>query len=121
VIQLTDILAGHGYRVQVARNGSEALEQIEKTLPDAMILDLMMPEMDGFQVLRTIRGAERTAHIPVLILTAKYVTREELSFLKENHIHQLIQKGGINRTDLLAAIGKMVASRRSTRSETKIL
>jgi signal transduction histidine kinase/CheY-like chemotaxis protein/HAMP domain-containing protein len=111
VIQLTDILAGHGYRVHLARNGSEALEQMEKTLPDAMILDLMMPEMDGFQVLRTIRGAERTAQIPVLILTAKYVTQEELSFLKGNHIHQLIQKGDINRTDLLAAIRKMVTPR----------
>jgi signal transduction histidine kinase/DNA-binding response OmpR family regulator/HAMP domain-containing protein len=112
VIQLTDILAGHGYRVQVARNGSEALEQIEKELPDAMILDLMMPEMDGFEVLRTIRGTERTAHIPVLILTAKYVTRDELSFLKGNHIHQLIQKGDINKTDLLAAIQKMVSPHR---------
>src|ERR1017187_3577835 len=112
VIQLTDVLAGHGYRVQVARNGGEALKHIEGALPDAMILDLMMPEVDGFQVLGAIRGAERTAHIPVLILTAKYVTLEELKFLKGNHIHQLIQKGDINRTDLLAAIGEMVSPSR---------
>jgi signal transduction histidine kinase/CheY-like chemotaxis protein len=109
VIQLTEILAGQGYRVEVARDGGEALQRIEANLPDAMILDLMMPEVDGFQVLRAIRASERTAHIPVLILTAKYVTREELSFLKENHIHQLIQKGDINRADLLAAIARMVS------------
>jgi CheY-like chemotaxis protein len=108
VIQLTDILAGQGYRVEVARDGGEALQRIEANLPDAMILDLMMPEVDGFEVLRAIRASPRTAHIPVLILTAKYVTREELSFLKENHIHQLIQKGDINRADLLAAIAGMV-------------
>jgi len=108
VIQLSDIITAQGYEVQVARNGKEALEQIEKSLPDAMILDLMMPEVDGFQVLRTIRAMEKTASIPVLILTAKHVTREELSFLKGNHIHQLIQKGDINRAELLRSIEKMV-------------
>ena len=109
VIQMTDILSEQGYRVLVARNGKEALKQIEKTLPDAMILDLMMPEVDGFEVLRRIRGVDKTAQLPVLILTAKHVTPEELHFLKGNHIHQLIQKGDINKAGLLTAIGKMVA------------
>jgi CheY-like chemotaxis protein len=95
----------------VARNGKEALAQIQKTLPDAMILDLMMPEVDGFEVLRTIRGMEKTSLLPVLILTAKHVTREDLSFLKGNNVHELIQKGDINRAGLLTAIGKMVAPR----------
>jgi len=116
IIQITYILTRQGYRVQVARNGGEALEQIEANLPDAMILDLMMPEVDGFQVLRSIRGAQKTAHIPVLILTAKHVTREELSFLKGNHIHQVIQKGAINRRDLLAAISEMVSPRQEERT-----
>jgi len=111
VIQLTHILTRQGYRIQVARNGGEALEQIERSLPDAMILDLMMPEVDGFQVLRSIRGAEKTAQLPVLILTAKHVTREELSFLKGNQIRQVIQKGAVNRSDLLAAISEMVSPR----------
>jgi signal transduction histidine kinase/DNA-binding response OmpR family regulator/HAMP domain-containing protein len=113
VIQLRDILVGHGYEVRVAGNGREALEQIEKTLPDAMILDLMMPEVDGFEVLRAIRSVEKTAHIPVLILTAKHVTREELSLLQGGRMHQLVQKGNINRRDLLTEIGKMVAPRRA--------
>ena len=111
VIQMRDILGGQGYRVRVARNGREALEQIDQIRPDAMILDLMMPEVDGFEVLRKIRGEETTARLPVLILTAKHVTREEIDFLQGNHIHQLIQKGGINKTGLLAAIGQMMAPR----------
>jgi signal transduction histidine kinase/DNA-binding response OmpR family regulator/HAMP domain-containing protein len=115
VIQLSDILTGEGYRVQVARNGREALERIAETIPDAMILDLMMPEVDGFEVLRAIRGAETTSRIPVLILTAKHVTREELSFLVGNNIHQLIQKGNIDRVHLLEAIGEMVAPPRAPR------
>ena len=109
IIQLTDILQAEGYRVQVARNGEEALARIGLVVPDAMILDLMMPAVDGFQVLKTIRATERTAHLPVLILTAKHVTQEELSFLKGNHIHQLIQKGDINKAGLLAAVARMVA------------
>jgi len=108
---MTDILTEQGYRVQAARNGREALEEIERDLPDAIILDLMMPEVDGFQVLRAIRGAEKTAQVPVLILTAKHVTREKLSFLKGNQIRQVIQKGAINRSDLLAAISEMVSPR----------
>ncbi len=109
VIQLTDILTRHGYAVRVAHNGHQALAHIEKSLPDAVILDLMMPEMDGFEVLRQIRGTEQSARLPVLILTAKHVTKEELSFLKGNHVRQLIQKGDINQTELLAAVARMVA------------
>jgi signal transduction histidine kinase/CheY-like chemotaxis protein len=108
IIQLTDILVTQGYNVRVAHNGKEAIEQIEMVIPDAMILDLMMPEVDGFEVLKSIRSAEKTSQLPVIILTAKHVTREELSFLTGNHIHQLIQKGDINKNDLLMAIGKMV-------------
>jgi CheY-like chemotaxis protein len=110
VIQMKDILTGQGYQVRVARNGQEALDRIHQTLPDALILDLMMPGVDGFQVLRVVRGAEKTAHLPVLILTAKQITREELSFLKGSQVQQLIAKGDISKAELLAAVAKMVSS-----------
>jgi CheY-like chemotaxis protein len=110
VIQMTDILTEHGYQVLKARTGREALAQIALAPPDAMILDLMMPEVDGFAVLRSVRGNPATAALPVLILTAKHVTPEELSFLKGNHIRELIQKGDISKAELLAAIGKLVAA-----------
>ena len=108
IIQTMDILSEQGYQVLVARSGKEALDQIEKTRPDGMILDLMMPEMDGFQVLRSIRSVERHSGIPVLILSAKHITKEELSFLKTNHVFQLIQKGDIDKKQLLDAVEKMV-------------
>ncbi len=109
IIQMKDILHESGYTVLAAHNGSEALEIIENTIPDAMILDLMMPGMDGFQVLKTLREADRTANIPVLILTAKHITKDDLSTLKRNNVHQLIQKGDVNRSDLLQAVAEMVA------------
>jgi signal transduction histidine kinase/DNA-binding response OmpR family regulator len=108
IIQMMDILSEAGFPVRVARNGSEALAEIGKQLPDAIILDLMMPEVDGFEVLKQIRLHKDTSKIPVLILSAKYITKEELSFLKENHIYQLIQKGDINKKDLLMHITNMV-------------
>lgn len=111
IIQLKDILEESGYKILVARDGAEALEIIAQTIPDAMILDLMMPGVDGFEVLGTLRGAEQTAHIPVLILTAKHITKEELRFLKRNNIHQLIQKGDVNRIELLGAVVAMVEPR----------
>ena len=109
IIQIKDLLEEEGYRIRVARNGKEALEEINNELPDAMILDLMMPEVDGFTVLRMLRSGEQIARIPVLILTAKHITKEELSFLEGNGIHQLIQKGDIDRKSLLATVGRMVS------------
>ena len=111
IVQLCDVLAGQGYEVRAAHSGREAIAQMEAWLPDAVILDLMMPGVDGFEVLRIMRGAERTAGVPVLILTAKHVTKEELSFLKGNHIHQLIQKGDVDRAELLTAVAAMVPPR----------
>lgn len=110
IIQLTDILKEEGYNLQVARNGQEALYAIQVSIPDAMILDLMMPEVDGFEVLKAIRNQNETSRIPVLILSAKHVSKEELSFLKSNNVHQLIQKGDVNRTDLLKHVYNMVSA-----------
>jgi len=108
VVQLKDILEESGYQLLVAHDGIEALKIVEQTIPDAMILDLMMPGIDGFEVLKTLRDIEPTAAIPVLILTAKQITREELRFLTRNNIHQLIQKGDVNRNDLQSAVAAMV-------------
>ncbi|MBF0303983.1 MAG: response regulator [Desulfamplus sp.] len=108
IIQMKEILTEQGYKVMVARNGHDALLQIKTSPPDAVILDIMMPEMDGFEVLRNIRSSEKSAQLPVLMLTAKHITREEMTSLKGNHIHQLIQKGDVSRAELLRAVAKMV-------------
>jgi PAS domain S-box-containing protein len=108
IIQMKHILEANGYRLIVARDGSEALGILAKTIPDGIILDLMMPGIDGFEVLKSLREAESTSSIPVLILSAKHITKEELKFLKKNNVHQLIQKGDVNRIELLNAVGSMV-------------
>jgi len=131
IVQMSYILNQNGYTVRLAHNGKEAIESIQIMTPDAMILDLMMPEVDGFEVLDSIRSQKETSQIPVLILTAKHITQNELFFLKGNHIHQIIYKGVVNRNELLAHVHAMAfpqtsdvappVKRNQPRSETAVL
>ncbi len=108
VIQIRDLLEESGYTIKVARDAQEAFKIMAEVIPDALVLDLMMPGIDGFELLKTLREAEPTAHVPVLILTAKHITRDELKYLTKNNIHQLIQKGDVNRDELKKAIASML-------------
>ena len=71
---LGTILKARGYRLNAAQNGKQALKQIAKVLPDLILLDVMMPEMDGFETCRRLKADERTRDIPVIFLTAKVET-----------------------------------------------
>ncbi|ABV33575.1 MULTISPECIES: response regulator transcription factor [Pseudothermotoga] len=64
-------LIKEGYSVQEAKDGREALEKLRQEKPDLVILDIMMPYIDGFEVLRTMRKDENLKEIPVIMLTAK--------------------------------------------------
>lgn len=65
------------YRLLEAANGREALELVHKHKPNLIILDLMMPDMDGFQVLEALKAHPETATIPVIVVTAKHLTEKE--------------------------------------------
>ena len=67
---LCDPLEARGYEVGEAENGNEALQKIASRQPDVILLDLMMPRMDGFEVCRLLKKNAKTAHIPILMITA---------------------------------------------------
>lgn len=67
---LEEILASDGYRVERATDGVEALAAVDRELPDCIVLDIMMPRMDGFDVCRRLKASRRTRFIPVVMLTA---------------------------------------------------
>lgn len=69
-LTLESILDGQGYTLEFAENGIEALEKISRLSPDIILLDVMMPGMDGFEVCRHIRATPAIAEIPIIILTA---------------------------------------------------
>lgn len=119
IIQLKEILIEEGYKVKIARNGQEAINLISDKIPDAMILDLMMPEVDGFEVIKFTRDNQKTAQIPVIILTAKHISKDDYAFFKTNNIIQLIQKGDINKTELLNAVIKMLTPKKEIIEITK--
>lgn len=108
IIQVKSILTPEGYNIDVARGGQEALDYIKHTIPDGIILDLMMPEIDGFEVLEKLRSREENKKIPVLILTAKDLSKSDLSRLSANNVQQLIHKGNVDKNDLLLKIQNMV-------------
>ena len=121
IIQLTDILTAEGYNIKVARNGREALQLISEEIPDAMILDLMMPEVNGFEVIKKTRENSFTQKIPVIILTAKHISPSDHSFFKTNNIKQLIQKGDVNKAELLNAVAKMLNPVKQAKVENRIM
>lgn len=108
VIQLKDLVKGMGVNILVAESGELGLEMLHDNKIQAIILDLMMPGIDGFDVLKEVRNDDRTSKIPVLILTAKHITKKDLNLLKRNNIHQLIQKGDIDRLELQSTIFDML-------------
>ncbi|HET9426813.1 MAG TPA: response regulator [Allosphingosinicella sp.] len=74
-------LTTRGFEVNTAQDGSEALEQMARELPDALVLDAMMPVIDGYELLRRVREEPRTAGLPVLMLTARKQEKDVLAAL----------------------------------------
>ncbi|WP_295315189.1 response regulator [Roseobacter sp.] len=97
------ILTREGWNVREASDGKRALAQLETRRPTLMVLDIMMPNVDGFDVLKSIRANETLADLPVIVATSKDLTRDEMSWLKEN-AGEVIRKGDTGRSDLLAAL-----------------
>ncbi|MBM4235183.1 MAG: response regulator [Firmicutes bacterium] len=60
-----------GYDVEIVENGEDALNAVNREHPDLILLDLLLPKVDGFEVLRVLKGDPETAMIPVIVLTAK--------------------------------------------------
>ncbi|MFC1879624.1 pyridoxal-phosphate dependent enzyme, partial [Chloroflexota bacterium] len=95
------ILQSQGnFTIMEAANGRQALEIATKEIPDLILLDLMMPEIDGFGVLDLLKANSQTAPIPVVVVTAKELTAEEKTRLS-GQIHSLMQKGEFMDDDLL--------------------
>jgi len=91
------------YKVLDASGGAQALTIVEHDKPDLILLDLMMPEVDGFAVLDNIKSNPVTRDIPVIIVTAKEITAEDRERLN-GHMTALYNKGMFTADQLLADI-----------------
>jgi threonine synthase len=102
------ILQSQGsFTILEASNGREGLDLIQRELPDLVILDLMMPEMDGFTVIEALRAKPETATIPVIVATAKELTTDEKSRLS-GQIQSLMQKGDFLNDEFLEEVKALI-------------
>jgi CheY-like chemotaxis protein len=105
---LARLLRKEGLTVNEAENGSVALEEIAKQRPGLILLDLMMPVMDGFEFLGVLATQPQLAAIPVIVVTAKDLTPAEREALTGS-VAQIFEKGAMNREKLLHDVCAMVA------------
>ena len=102
------ILQSQGdFTIFEAANGKEGLSLIRRELPDLIILDLMMPEMDGFAVMDALKADQKTANIPVIVATAKELTSEEKNRLG-TQIQALMQKGDFLNDEFLEEVKALI-------------
>ena len=96
------LLETASYQIDAASDGANALEAIKRHPPDVILLDLMMPNMDGFALIESLRVEEIS--IPIIVLTAKSLSADELEIL-EGNVEQIIQKNGLDQERLLSELG----------------
>ncbi len=101
------LLAREGWSTVMAVDGQDAIDQLDCGMPDLIILDLMMPVMDGFAFLRSLRARPDARDVHVVVLTAKDVTGEERAVL-DGKVDRVIRKDGVKLDDLRAELRRLV-------------
>ncbi|MBI5929535.1 MAG: response regulator [Chloroflexi bacterium] len=104
---MREILESEGWRVSEAANGKVALEVMAENRPSVIVLDLMMPEMDGFQFIEAMRQNEEWRRIPVVVVTALDLTSDDRQRLN-GYVQKVIQKGQYRREELLQQVIDLV-------------
>jgi CheY-like chemotaxis protein len=102
-------LEKEGWKTVEAGNGREALERMVENQPELILLDLMMPEMDGFQFLEEVRKHEAWRAIPVIVVTAKELSAEDRQRLN-GAVERILQKGAYSREELLHEVRDLVTA-----------
>jgi CheY-like chemotaxis protein len=109
VLELLEVtLRFQGYQVLSAHNGQEALEILEKESPALIITDILMPKLDGFALVQQLRSNPKTMTIPVIFLSATYVTPEDRQFAMSLGASRFIEKP-IDTEDFLLTIAEIMS------------
>ena len=107
---VTPVLEQAGYKVLIAANGQEGIQQARQHLPHLIMLDLLMPKVNGFDVVSTLRGDVRTRGIPIIVLTAKDLTSAEWADLN-GRVQGIRLKGVTLGQALVEEVKRVLASR----------
>ena len=112
------ILEKEGYAVAEAENGRAALERVGEISPGAILLDLMMPGMDGFEFVAEFRKHDAWRGIPIIVVTAKELSVEDRQRLN-GYVAKILEKGAYSRDALLREVRDLVVACVACRRGTK--
>jgi CheY-like chemotaxis protein len=107
------ILSREGWEVSSAENGRAALQRLQAGMPDLILLDLMMPEMDGFEFVEHLRHGGSAVDVPIIVITAKELTEEDRQRLNHS-VKRILQKGAHTQAEILKAIGDLLRTNAPT-------
>ena len=102
-----DLLSRNGYRVITAENGEEGIEKAKAELPNLILMDVVMPGLNGYQATRALTRDEKTKHIPVLVCTCKNQETDKIWGLRQGAQDYLAKP--INGEELLVNIARILA------------
>jgi class 3 adenylate cyclase len=116
---LSATLKQQGYQLSVATNGTQALDVVRRVRPDLILLDVMMPEMDGFETCRRLKGDEATRDIPVIFLTARSETADIVKGFELGAVDYVAKP--FNAHELLARVNTHLTIDRLHRENERLL
>jgi twitching motility two-component system response regulator PilH len=102
---LGDLLAKNGYQVITAESGEEAITKARSELPDVILMDVVMPGMNGYQATRTLTRDDLTRNIPVIMCTSKSLETDRIWGMRQGALDYLTKP--INQGELLTKIGAL--------------
>jgi PAS domain S-box-containing protein len=108
---LTETLRSAGYETQSVHSGERALEVLSSKMVSAVMLDLLMPGMDGFEVIQHVRKEPTLKDLPIFVMTGKTLSSEESSLLAQE-TQALFHKNGACREQLISEVGRVLQSRK---------
>jgi CheY-like chemotaxis protein/anti-sigma regulatory factor (Ser/Thr protein kinase) len=112
---LEETLRSAGYETQSVQSGTRALEVLSSKLVSAVLLDLLMPGMDGFEVIRHLRSEPTLKDLPIFVMTGKTLTSEEAAIL-DRETQALFHKNGSWQQQLIAEVGRVIQGRQLAKS-----
>jgi len=115
---ISEILSSMEYSILKAYGGREGIQIAADETPDLIVLDLMMPEMDGFDVIEHLKSDPKTRDIPIVILTAKLLTEEDIRRLN-GHIVSITRKGEFSREEFLREVRNVLGEKLTSEKETE--
>ncbi len=102
---LVELLTKNGYQVITAESGEEGIEKAKSELPDLVLMDVVMPGLNGYQATRTLKRDETTKHIPIIVCTSKGQETDKIWGLRQGALDYLVKP--VNGEELLSKIAAL--------------